>query len=409
MKFIKRLGLRIAEEWRSIVAGSAIFFIFAFMYVYRLASLTTGLDKSEFALAHSVSHNLIVPMDLLRDAIWLPHTLWLYFLQFIPYKHTGLIYGLRGFSVLIALVAIASVYILLRHWYSYRVALTGAVLLGASSWMLHIGRYASHDVLYLLPLILFASWSQLQTGRWRATSFFITFITGLLCLYVPGLIWIMAAAAIWQRKMIVAQLRSASPIIAISTLVIGCLLITPLLVTVAWPSHGTSLGMIRELLGLPQHMPQLAEIGRSFINLPIHLFIRGSGDPVLYTGNAPLVSFFGSIMLVLGAYDMVRNSFRLDRTKILYSFIVIGTILISINNRFSLTILIPAGYILLANGIRFMLQDWLRVFPKNPVARSIGIWVVVTAVGLTVAYNLMSYFVAWPHTPAAKSSFVTRL
>jgi hypothetical protein len=403
---MKRLSIRIADEWQSILAGAGIVVSLVLLYFYRLASLTAGFSSAESNLWHNVAVQAIKPIDLLRDAVYLPYTVWLFVLQYMPINHAWAFYALRGFSALMAIVATGCIYILIKHWYSQRIALLSVLLFATSSWLLHAGRTASADSLYLLPLVVFAAWSQLQTGIRRSLSMIVATVAGVLCLYVPGLVWVVVPAFIWQRKFLSKQLRSCPPGITIAVLAIGSLLMLPLIVSIAWPEKPvTTLLIVRELLGIPVHFPSVATMGHTFVDTLNGLFFKSNGDPLLFTGKAPLVSFFSLVMIIIGLYDLVRNSFRLDRTKILVTYILIGFALITINSRIALTILLPPGFILVANGMRYMLQDWLRVFPRNPVARTIGASILGVAVFLTVSYNFVSYFIAWPHTPAVKQSY----
>lgn len=406
---MRKLRFDIADYWQSILAAVLITSALGSLYLFKLNTLTTGLNKSEQSLLQSVLSNQNRIIDLVRDSIWLPHEVWLYVIQVLPLKGDIAVYALRGFSVMIAMIAIFCVYILLKHWFSYRISIIGTLLFATSSWMLHVGRFASHDVLYLLPLVVFAAWSQLQTGQKRGFSLVIAVTAGTLCLYVPGLVWIIAPAVFWQRKFLRSKLRNCSPFVAITSLSFVTMLALPLLITIIWPSSGNTLDVIRHIAGIPQTLPSITEFGKSLVGIVNNLFVNGSGDPTLYAGKAPLVSFFSTVMLIIGAYDLIRNNLKLDRTKILILFLVVGTLLSALNKSIPITILLPAGYILVANGIRYMLQDWLRVFPRNPVARGIGISMLSLAVILTITYNLQTYFIAWPHTPATKSSFIYKV
>ena len=65
----------------------------------------------------------------------------------------------------------------------------------------------------------------------------------------------------------------------------------------------------------------------------------------------------------------------------------------------TLSVLVPTLYLIVVAGIAYVLHFWLRMFPRNQLARGTGIAVVSLAVALACAYNLQQYFVAWPHNP----------
>jgi hypothetical protein len=70
-----------------------------------------------------------------------------------------------------------------------------------------------------------------------------------------------------------------------------------------------------------------------------------------------------------------------------------------------LSLVVPLLYIFAATGIAYLLHEWLRVFPLNPVARKLGIGLVVVAVAVSCSYNLRAYYVAWPHNAATQTAF----
>jgi hypothetical protein len=68
-------------------------------------------------------------------------------------------------------------------------------------------------------------------------------------------------------------------------------------------------------------------------------------------------------------------------------------------------LLIPLLYVFVATGIAYLLKEWLKVFPRNPVARNFGIGLLVIAIVTSVVYNVRAYYVAWPHAATTKAVF----
>lgn len=87
---------------------------------------------------------------------------------------------------------------------------------------------------------------------------------------------------------------------------------------------------------------------------------------------------------------------------------LIGAILIALGGSLDLSIVMPIVYLWIAAGIAYLLQQWLVVFPRNPIARGIGYGLIIIAVSLSCAYNLRAYFVAYPHDPTNQSVFDER-
>lgn len=62
-------------------------------------------------------------------------------------------------------------------------------------------------------------------------------------------------------------------------------------------------------------------------------------------------------------------------------------------------ILLPFIYLLASIGIGRMLGNWFIVFPRNPVARNIGLGLIIGMIALVGYYHITRYFVAWPNSP----------
>jgi membrane protein YdbS with pleckstrin-like domain len=71
----------------------------------------------------------------------------------------------------------------------------------------------------------------------------------------------------------------------------------------------------------------------------------------------------------------------------------------------AISLILPVVYLLIASGIAYMLHLWLKVFPANPVARSLGIIIIMLAVFLTSIYQTRSYFVAWRYNSETSEVF----
>jgi uncharacterized protein YqhQ len=86
-----------------------------------------------------------------------------------------------------------------------------------------------------------------------------------------------------------------------------------------------------------------------------------------------------------------------------------SALLVALNGPVPLSILIPFAYILIAAGITFMLQQWFTVFPRNPVAKNIGVAIMTLAVVTTTFYHINHYYVAWPNAPQTIKTYNQQL
>ena len=111
-----------------------------------------------------------------------------------------------------------------------------------------------------------------------------------------------------------------------------------------------------------------------------------------------------TILAVLGAYSYFYQR-RLSRTGLLAVLAIFACVMIALNGPLWLPLLMPIVYILTAMGIAVLLQKWFTVFPRNPLARTVGITILCLALATVSVYHLQRYFIVWPNTTATKITF----
>jgi hypothetical protein len=136
----------------------------------------------------------------------------------------------------------------------------------------------------------------------------------------------------------------------------------------------------------------------------VNLFVSGPHQPALWLGRAPILDVFTLAMCIIGLYFYGLHP-RASRTKLLGSLFLIGAVLVALAGPVGLSLLVPILYIIAATGITYLIKEWLKVFPLNPLARGLGLGLVALAVTLACAYNLRAYFVAWPHNDNTHAVF----
>ena len=145
----------------------------------------------------------------------------------------------------------------------------------------------------------------------------------------------------------------------------------------------------------------------NFVKIPVRVFYQGPNDPAFWLGRLPLLGIFASVVSAVGVYAYWFK-LRLDRTKALLYLLIFSAVLSSFSGQTSLSIILPLMYVLATGGITLLLQQWLTVFPRNPLARSIGRGLVTVAVLFAAFYQINQYFVAWPNSPSTKAAFTYR-
>jgi hypothetical protein len=403
MKYVR---LFITDTWRLAAAVAAGLLVAASVFIYKLGSLVPGLDAYEAKIHQAITTHGYDILEILRQGINLPYNIGLFLLQYQPFHGAG---SLRFLSVIIALTAAVSLFYILYTWHTSRLAILGTTLFVTASWQLHVARYGGPLCLYLLPLILLACWTWLQSRRFIRPAMVATTVTACMCLYVPGLIWFLVPVIIMRRGRLKQSFRYVPLETMLLSQVIAIVLVIPLVLSFAWPADNTTvLHNLLQFLGLPSTLPNIGSFIEHLLAVPRYLFYQLGNMPALGIRNVPLLDVFTAGMFILGSFVFLRD-IRLDRSKLILLYLLVGWVLIALNGSVTITMLLPVIMLVAAEGIAYLLIEWLTIFPRNPVARSIGVSIITIAVCLTASYNLANYFVAWPHTAEVKSSFNHRL
>jgi hypothetical protein len=272
-------------------------------------------------------------------------------------------------------------------------------MLVTSSWFLTFARMATPDITYILLIVMsfaYVIWAKNSMHESR------TIIAGGLLtvalIYTPGLIWFIVLPAIWQRKLI-SQLIFKSSKSAIAALTLTIVLLLPLGYSIfSQPSIiNTFLALPTNLSALPMHFIQ------NIINIFRSLTFGYQNDATLGLISEPVIDIFTCAMFILGLFDCYTER-GLDRTKMVIGFFVVSIVLVSLGGAVGNAILLPFIYLLASIGIGRMLGNWFIVFPRNPVARNIGLGLIFGMIALVGYYHITRYFVAWPNSPETISA-----
>jgi hypothetical protein len=399
MKKFRPLQPLVPKNWRILgMLGLAVVVALSFM-LYRLGSLTGGLSDDEvrqqlFASSwHNIAHNpLNAPLTVLE---------WLFLAIFSHHGQTVT----RIPSVLFGLLALASFAYVLRRWYGVRTAFFGTVLFGFSSWFLHVSRFAGPEVLYLwaMPMLL-ATHIAWERHRKRVIATFLAVAILAILLYIPGMLWLVLLSLGLQAHHLIGgwrQLKRHWQQICLVALFVAILL--PLAAALAkTPS------LVQQWLGLPQTFSNPGEVPHRFVQTLSFLVWRGPQQPQLWLDRLPVLDVFSALMGILGLIFYGKH-LTAPRTRLLASLYVIGAIFFALGGSVSFSILIPIVYLIITAGVGYLLHEWLRVFPRNPLARSIGFGLLGLAIAMACFYNVRSYYTAWPHSPTTGPTFHNKL
>lgn len=299
------------------------------------------------------------------------------------------------------LLTIVAFYLLLRLWHGERTALIGTVLFSSSAWFLHTARLGTPEVLLFGLLILFAA---LVWYKHIENSLVLLLCFGICAalLYVPGMVWFILVAAIWQWKTISRLMKRH---LWMNTACI--LLFAAALAPLGWAIYQDP-SIAKQLAGLPAGgWPAPLDVLRNLLHIPVSLFYSAPSNPERWLDGLPVLDYFSMAMVFLGGFVYAKY-LKLDRTRLLSVTLLIGVGLISLGGPVSLTMIVPFVYLLAAAGAGFLLERWYVVFPRNTIAQATGLSLLGLALLASVVYGVRHYFVAWPVASETRQVFIVQ-
>lgn len=391
---MKKLRQKLGAHRRLTAVLVLAFATICFLLLYRLGSLVGGMSIGEVATArtavgwHGIYHDpLYLPLELVRSVVF-----------FLFPDHGQTLTRLP--NTLFGLIAIVSFAWLVRLWHGRRTAVLATALFAAGAWTLHASRLASFDALYLCAVpVLLVTYVKMQRDNQKWWVFYGSMAVWGALLYVPGLIWLLLLNLYASRRAIAAGWRYFSR---------WWQRLVYLLIGIVWLPLLTfrlqNMELLKTWLGMPLDFAAPLMLIKQFVAVFVYLFVRGPEYPALWLGRAPILDIFTLAVCLIGIYFYTRN-WRASRSRLLGSFFIVGAVLIGLGGPVGLSLLVPVLYLLAATGVAYLMREWLQTFPLNPLARGIGIGLVVLAVGLSCTYNLRAYFVAWPHNTVTQATF----
>jgi hypothetical protein len=157
-------------------------------------------------------------------------------------------------------------------------------------------------------------------------------------------------------------------------------------------------------LGLPASWPMPLDILKNILLIPYHLAVSGEARPEMWLGRAAVLDVFSVTAFIVGSWLYLKR-IRLLRTPIILSILAVGVGLIGLGQG-SLTLILPFIYLVIAAGVGHLLGEWLHVFPRNPIARGIGMGLLGVVLLLVLGYHLRHYFIGFPEARATHDTYI---
>ena len=385
-----------SRRWRFLIVCLLIG-IFAYILLFRgLNTLTGGLYAQPETVSQQQSWTF---SNILQNPVNAPHKLLT--LSVIAFDNHNILVT-RAVSASLAGMFALLFYWIALHWYSKRVALLATIMFVSSSGFLHIGRYGTGMVLQMATLIVIGCILLYRRTKHETRMLYLVVSLLSLCLYIPGIIWFEIIGLIVMRKRMLHIIRKINKkhFLGLGLLVI--LLVSPLVAAVI-----SNTSTLRDVFAIPVHIPSANDLLQNLIHLMSSVFYRGYWPHEYWLHGAPLLTIAEGTLFVAGLLVLAQRPI-LRGNYFLLGSLILSTLLITFGGSVTIAMLIPLVYLTIAGGIYYLLNEWLSIFPRSPVARFTGVALLTVLVATSVMYHLNAYYTAWSNAPETKATYVIK-
>lgn len=393
---MKKVGFYFGLLWKVVLAALVIIsFVFALLF-YKIGSLAPGYSATEVA-QYVFTENL---SNIRYNPTNAPATVPQFVVKKIGQKQ---IVWARVVTAILGFFTIICFFFIVKSWHTERIAYIATAMYATSSWLLLTARTGNSQILLcFLPLaIVLYVWLEQTKKR----KFAALLLTAVLCtlLYIPGGVILVTIALVLRGKHILKVLAKLPVWFLVLMFTLLVIMITPLVIAIVGDHT-----IIFHLAGLPYKSVTPYRFINNVTDTIVAIMFNSNRTNITQLGTVGLLDVFSIAMFCAGAVYYAKR-YKLDRSKYIIISVAIILPLIGLNSLISITILLPLVYLVIAAGLAWFLQQWFTVFPRNPIARTLGVILLVFAVSVSVVFNTYRYFVAWPHMPTTKETYNHRL
>lgn len=353
-----------------------------------------GLSEAEMQSTVD-SYNLHFSSVTTGGLIDLPY----HFLQ----KISILIFGFNTFAIKLPSILIASLLgllliLLLNRWFKSNVALLASILTVLSIPFLFLASSGTPDIMVVFwPTLLLWLGSKIQgEKRPRPSYCFLSAFAMLLSIFTPHMIYL--ALFIVAFVLFNPHLRFTVKNLPKMPLVFTCII--------------TFIGLntlILNIFGDPEIALKLffakdVSFSSFFNNISLAFapfFSWGSNPEGVFL--TPLIGLPSLFLAFAGLFSTMQGFFA-SRNSIATCLIIFTIFISGFDPNSALLMIIPLA-ILIAHGLRYILEKWYSIFPENPYARVFGVLPISLFIIIMIFSGLSHYIFGYRYTPAVANEF----
>lgn len=353
-----------------------------------------GLSSAEMDSATS-SYHLAIDAPFNGDLTDLPYRV----LQKISIILFGLTtYSIKLPSIIIGLILGVLLILLLNRWFKNNVSLLASCLVILSTPFLFLtGSGTPLIMLVFWPTLLLWLGSKIQgEKRPKPMYSFLFAIAMALAIFTPYMLYfaIFCVIFVLLQPHLRFVLRSLPKLPLIITFIIILAGLTALAINII--NHPST---IMELLASANY-----NFGEFFPNIiaglkPVFQWF-GESDSILL---APLIGLPILSLALVGLFSTTKGFFA-SRNSIASLLLVFGIIITGLNPIAAVFLTLPLS-ILVAHGLKYLLEKWYGLFPENPYARITALLPLTILFGIIIIPGLLQYVYGYHYNSKVASQF----
>ncbi len=353
-----------------------------------------GLSEAEIASATS-SYNLGRADIINGDLVDLPYRI----LQKLSIMIFGLTtYAIKLPSILAGLLLGFLLILLLNRWFKNNVSLLASCLIVLSTPFLFLaGSGTPLIMLVLWPTLLLWLGSKIQGEKRPKPLYSFMFATAMLCsIFTPYMIYFAVFCVVFvlcqpHLRFVVKRLPKMPLVL------VGILLVAGFSLLGVSIYHNPS--TMLELLATKDW-----QAGNFFNNIatglaPVFSWHNTIESPFL----SPLISLPILALALIGLFSTTKGFFA-SRNSIATILLVFCLVITGFNPDAVIFFILPLS-ILVAHGLKYLLEKWYGLFPENPYARISGLLPLTILFGVMIIPGLLQYVYGYRYNPNIANEF----
>ena len=385
-------------RYRFVIGYMVLSFVFAFLLFLLPMIAQRGLSQEEVSSV-TTSFKLSTANILEGNLIDLPY----HILQ----KLSVMIFGLTPFaiklpSIIVGLILGFLLILLLNRWFKSNVSLLASCLMILSTPFLFLAGSGTPLIMIVFwPTLLLWLGSKIQgEKRPKPLYCFMFAIAMLVSVFTPYMIYFAAFCVIFvlcqpHLRFIVKDLPKIPFVIISLFSLCGFVLL--------------GIGIFHR----PEIIPELL-LSKGFTPSDFFNNIMGGLAPVFSWHHSiesvylsPLISLPVFALALIGLFSTTKGFFA-SRNSIASLLLVFCLIITGFNSDVVIFFILPCS-ILIAHGIKYLLEKWYGLFPENPYARISALLPLVILFAIIIIPSLLQYTYGYRYNPSTAERFSYKL